>query len=89
MGDPSKIEVVLEWEAPKLVSKIRSFLGLSCMVSWSGEATNKSYFDTPHKGLRWPRASWPSRPQEHPGPVEVESIPAKAEFSGQNHSDKN
>ena len=27
--DPSKIEVVLEWESPKYVFEIRSFLGLA------------------------------------------------------------
>ena len=27
--DPSKIEVVLEWESPKFVSEIGSFLGLA------------------------------------------------------------
>jgi len=26
--DPSKVEVVLKWEHPKLVTKIRSFVGL-------------------------------------------------------------
>ena len=27
--DPSKIEVVLEWESPKSIFEIRSFLGLA------------------------------------------------------------